>query len=309
MNANPSRDGHTIHEKELSAVMVALYHLSSDQIELVHQATRTAHMGFGEAAVHIGIVTQGELDAAIDVLLHRVREREVSIVETAIRLRSQARNVAVRRAEKVSPGSEVILAHDPQNPRSERIGALRTALLLLDETPSQTQALALLSPGPAEGRSLLAAELAIAFSQLRRPTLLVDADLRHPRQHMLFGAENSRGLAQALAQGGASQMLAVDKLEHLSLLTAGPIVANPLELLSDGRFGRMLSDWRQEYDFIVIDTPPVSHYADGLTIATTAGRALVLSRAAVTMRKDMKDMMRRLGSTQARVVGAVLSSF
>ena len=309
MNAEPNRDSHAVHEQELSAILVAHYQLSEEQIERIQEAALATPVGFGEAAVQIGIVTQRELDAAIDAVRHRASERDVSIVESAIRRRTQGRDVAVRNLPQVSPGNELILAHDPHNPRSERIRALRTALLLLDDTPSQAHSLALVSPGSGEGRSLLAAELAIAFSQLRRRTLLIDADLRNPRQHILFGAENAWGLAQTLALGGPPQMLSVEKLTHLSLLTSGPIVANPLELLSDGRFGRMLADWRYDYDFIVIDTPPVGKYADGLAIATTAGRALVLSRAAVTTRRDMKDMMRRLGSTQARVMGAVLSNF
>jgi receptor protein-tyrosine kinase len=309
MNAEPSQDSHAIHEEELSSVLVAHYQLSDEQLDRIREAALATTMGFGEAAVQIGVVTQRELDAAIAAVRRRASERDVSIVESAMRRRTQARDVTVRNLPQVSPGSELILAHDPHNPRSERIRALRTAMLLMDDTPTQAHTVALLSPGSGEGRSLLAAELAIAFSQLRRRTLLIDADLRNPRQQVLFGAENAWGLAQTLALGGPPQMLAVEKLSHLSLLTSGPTVPNPLELLSDGRFGRMLADWRYDYDFIVIDTPPVSKYADGLAIATSAGRALVLSRAAVTARRDMKDMMRRLGSTQARVMGAVLSNF
>ncbi len=318
MNADLSRDeepgqgpddGRGTYEKELTSVLIAHYKLSDEQIDQVNVAARTARLGFGEAAVHIGVVTQRELDAAIAWVRRTAREGETSIVETAMRRRTKGREVTAPPQQKVAPGAEVILAHDPANPRSEGIRALRTALLLLDDTPSQAHALALVSPGAGEGRSLLAAELAVAFSQLRRRTLLVDADLRHPRQHILFGAENAWGLAQALALGGAPQMLSVKDLSHLSVLTAGATVQNPLELLSDGRFGRLLNDWRYDYDFIVIDTPPVSSYADGLAIATTAGRALVLSRAAMTPRRDMKDMMRRLASAQTRVLGAVLSSF
>jgi receptor protein-tyrosine kinase len=302
-------DGSGTYERELSSVLIAHYKLTDEQLDQVKVASRASHLGFGEAAVHLGVVTQRELDEAIAWVRRSARDGEASIVETAMRRRTKSREVTAPPQQKLSPIAEVILAHDPNNPRSERIRALRTALLLLDDTPSQAHAVALLSPGAGEGRSLLAAELAVAFSQLRRRTLLVDADLRHPRQHILFGAENAWGLAQALALGGAPQVLSVKDLSHLSVLTAGATVQNPLELLSDGRFGRLLNDWRYDYDFIVIDTPPVSSYADGLAIATTAGRALVLSRAAMTPRSDMKDMMRRLASAQTRVLGAVLSRF
>ena len=120
---------------------------------------------------------------------------------------------------------------------------------------------ALVSPGRGEGRSQLCAELAIAFAQLGRRTLLVDADLRHPRQHVLFTAENQWGLAQTLALGEAAYLHAVEGLPELAVLTSGTIAPNPLELVSHRRFERLISEMRRQYDFIVIDTPAISLYA------------------------------------------------
>jgi receptor protein-tyrosine kinase len=82
-----------------------------------------------------------------------------------------------------------------------------------------------------------------------------------------------------------------------------------LELLSDGRFERMLMRCRREYQFVVIDTPPVSGYADGLLIASLAARVLAVSRANTTSHNSMRDMLRRLAATHARILGAVISYF
>ena len=98
------------------------------------------------------------------------------------------------------------MAHDPYDPRCEKIRALRTELLLRRELTDRADIVALLSPCPGEGRSLLAAELAIAFAQTGRPTLLVDADLRRPQQHLLFGTDNRQGLSQAIEHGVKPQL-------------------------------------------------------------------------------------------------------
>jgi receptor protein-tyrosine kinase len=297
------------NDEELQEALVTHCTLSQQQVEHVLEAMKAMHLTFGDAAVHLGVVTQRELDNTVDFVKATADQRGLGLIETALRRRKPSRDMVPRYGDLVQPSKELGLAHDPFCSRSEQIRVLRTELMLLDDTPSQSNVIALVSPSASEGRSLLAAELAIAFSQLRRRTLLIDADLRHPRQHVLFHSENAWGLTQALALGGPPRLLGVEGIPQLNILTAGPAAPNPLELLSDGRFERLVSDWRYSFDNIIIDTPPVTPYADGLSIATTAGRALVLSRSAVTRRRDMKDLMRRLVSTRARVMGAVLSDF
>jgi receptor protein-tyrosine kinase len=309
VSVDPTGEDFTLHQNELRSALIAHCRLSTEQIEQVDQSVKAMHLNFADAAVHTGVVTQHELDRTLDFVSLTADQRGSGIVETAMRRRKPTTDLVVRHADIVKPSTELILAHDSDNPRSERMRALRTELLLLDDMPGRANVIALVSPCAAEGRSLLAAELAIAFSQLRRRVLLIDGDLRNPRQHELFLSENTWGLSQVLGLRAPPRLIGVEKIPQLSILTAGPIVPNPLELLSDGRFGRLVDDWRYNFDDIIIDTPPVSRYADALTIATIATRALVLSRAATTPKKDMKDMMRRLANTQARIMGAVLSTF
>jgi protein-tyrosine kinase len=137
----------------------------------------------------------------------------------------------------------------------------------------------------------------------------VDADLRHPRQHVLFTAENQWGLAQALSLGEAPYLHGVDGLPELAVLTSGTIPPNPLELVSSRRFERLITELRRQHDFIVIDTPAVSQYADALQVATLAQRVLVVSRSEATTLQSLKDMLRRLNVTESRVLGAVINNF
>jgi len=207
------------------------------------------------------------------------------------------------------PGPRLAQAIAPYHPRSEQIRMLRTELLLRHEAGEGANAVAVLSPGSAEGRTQLAAELAVAFAQLGRPTLLVDADLRRPQQHVLFNTDNAQGLAQAIALEQVPRYRAVKGLPSLFLLTAGPPPPNPLELLSDRCFELLVADWRKHFEFIVLDTPPIGHCADGLAVATIVGRVLSLSRARLTRYRDTRDMLRRLGATRSRILGAVINHF
>jgi protein-tyrosine kinase len=229
---------------------------------------------------------------------------ELRLVEAVTR-----RQPLLWHSDQLTPSAELIFAHDPHHPRSEAIRALRTRLLLARYDARHTGSIALLSPCPAEGRSQLCAELAIAFAQLGRPTLLVDADLRHPQQHVLFGGFNLTGLAQTLRHGEPPHVNRVQGVPDMALLTSGGIPPDPLELLSGDRFEQLVLDWQRDYDFVLIDTPPVTRYSDGLVVAAVVGRALIVTRAPATSFKDLKEMTRHLAAAPIHVVGAVLNRF
>ncbi len=133
--------------------------------------------------------------------------------------------------------------------------------------------------------------------------------MRKPRQHVLFPAGNERGLGDALVRGDRPYQYQVEGLPQMSLLTAGTIPGNPLELLSSGRFERLLTEFRRSNEFVIIDAPPVNLYADALAVATLAGRVLIVSRAEHTLYKDTREMLRKLSTTRAQILGAAISYF
>jgi protein-tyrosine kinase len=239
------------------------------------------------------------------------RDSERSLVEAVRRPLPppQDRRPVVGYAEHLRPCADLVVAHDPRHQCGEAIRALRTKLLLTRDNTQQTGTFVVLSPCPGEGRSQLCAELAIAFAQLGRATLLVDADLRCPRQHALFGAHNHWGVTQALCQREPPRLRGIQGVPDLALLTSGGTPENPLELLSGDRFEALVNLWQRDYEFILIDTPPATRYSDALAIASVARRALVVCRARTTSFKDLKEMTRHLASAPTHVVGAVINRF
>lgn len=195
--------------------------------------------------------------------------------------------------------------------RAEAIRDLRTDLIARRKREESGPVLAILSPAGGEGRSSLAADLAVSFAQLRQRTLLIDADLRKPKQHELFGTQACGGLVQAIESFSASadHMQSVRNLPHLSLLTVGAQPSDPLEMISDGRFETLLESLRGRYEHIVIDTPPALGASDALAVADLAGHALLLNRAHRTPYKANRELLRRVSATRARIVGAIITRF
>ena len=269
----------------IASYLTRITGLSEADVQRILALKTAEELRFSEAAMRLGLATQSDIEAAL--------------------------SASVRMAEPVPtarPAAELVVASDSYHPHSERIRALRTELLLR-QSGQDCNLFAVVSPGRGEGRSRLAAELAIACAQLGQATLLVDADLRRPRQHELFNAENAKGLADALALSEAPRMQTVHQLPKLALLTSGPRPGNPLELLSDALLGDLISGWRRRYKHIVLDTPPVSEFSDALAVASHAGAVLMLSRAQSTPLDAGRELLRRLSSTGARVLGSVMNHF
>jgi protein-tyrosine kinase len=296
-------------DQEVSDALMLLFRLPDEAIASIRESAKSLQVSFSEAALHTGLVTQRELDQALDYVRRQERNAGRGIVEEALRRRSTRREVALWTGERVFPGKELILAHQPDHQRSEALRSLRTELLMRTSGRRGAGIFAFLSPCAKEGRSQLCAELAIAFAQLGSRTLLVDADLRRPHLHALFGADNQIGLAQALDDGSAPRVYGVEGAPQMQLLTSGALSPNPLELLSGSRFERLVAEWRRSYEFVLIDTPPASEFSDGLPVATAAGNVVLLGRKNSTSFSVLTELCRKLETTHARVVGAVINTF
>jgi receptor protein-tyrosine kinase len=295
-------------DTELSDALIAHCNLSGQDIDRITETMRTRRQSFCEAALDLKLATREDLDDVSHWVLEHSRASKAGVIETAIRS-AQGGTALIVRQGVAKLSSALIHARDADSERNEKIRALRTDLMLLNGSAQRGNVFALVGPGRGEGRSQLCAELAIAFAQLGRRTLLVDADLRHPRQHVLFTADNQWGLAQTLALGEPPYLHGVEGVPELVVLTSGAMPPNPLELVSNRRFERLITELRRQYDFIVIDTPAVSLYADALQVATVAQRVVVVSRTEATSFKSMKDMLRRLAVTESKILGAVISKF
>ncbi len=174
----------------------------------------------------------------------------------------------------------------------------------------ERKSLAIASPGQREGRSWIAANLAVVFSQLGENTLLIDADMRNPSQHTLFKLENRAGLSSSLSgRGDPTDVKRIASFIGLSILPAGPTPPNPQELLGRPQFAALLAQLRGQFDAIIIDTPAAAAYADAQTIAVRAGGALLLAHKHQTSLDALGALTESLRQLGVQPVGSVISEF
>jgi receptor protein-tyrosine kinase len=171
--------------------------------------------------------------------------------------------------------------------------------------------LAVVSPGQGDGRSFIAGNLAVVFSQQGERTLLIDADLRAvggKTQRGLFKLKSSLGLSSILAgRAGLEVAQAVPGLPGLVVLPAGAIPPNPQELLGRLAFIQLLSAASQEFDVVLIDTPGGTDYADAEIIASRAGAALMVARKDQSATPSTQLLAQRLQDCDVKILGSVLN--
>jgi protein-tyrosine kinase len=237
--------------------------------------------------------------------------RATSASEAMAEPGGEARENARAPAARIVVSSQLVAAAEPLHPRTEQLRALRTQLLIRwSNLGAAPRALALISPNSSEGRSYLAANLAVLFAQLGRRTLLIDADLRAPRQFEFFGIPNRPGLLAVLAgRAGREAAISLPAFGPLSVVPAGPYAPHPQELLLRPTLGAFLKQMESEFDAILIDTPPARQNADAQGLAFLAGSALVIARAGHTRVDDTASVVRQLTDAGVLLLGTVLNNF
>ncbi|MGZ5181597.1 MAG: chain length determinant protein tyrosine kinase EpsG, partial [Ramlibacter sp.] len=240
----------------IGALLVEAGRISSDEAERIHDYQKKVGLPFGEAGISMGLLTDEDVRQA---LARQFGQASIS--------------------PDAGLGKDLVAAYEPDSPAVEHLRGLRAQLMLRwFENDSHQAALAIVSPGPGEGRSYITANLAVLFSQMGKRTLVIDADLRKPRQHRIFGLPGKVGLSALLAgRAGAEVMCDIPQLPGLTVLPAGVLPPNPQELLSRPGFARLLQSLRASYEVILVDTPPGEDSADAGTIAARAGAALMVA--------------------------------
>jgi polysaccharide biosynthesis transport protein len=202
-------------------------------------------------------------------------------------------------------GQQALL--EPMSPMAEACRMIRTAIHF-GAAKDRRRTLLITSPSSGEGKSTLASNLAITLAQAGRRVLLIDADLRLPMQHKIFGATNQNGLSTIL-QGGATLEESVETTEvnGLELLPAGPEAHNPAEMLNSPVFTELLDMLYDRYDHVVVDSAPVVGLADSRIIAASCDATVLVLRAGQSTRR-VSDLARAgLSSVGAQVVGFVVN--
>lgn len=261
-------------------------------------------------------------DAQIEQILLYQREHDVRFGEAAVALNFATNDDVVWALAQqfhypYVPGErtsnpELVVAANPFSDEAEAFRELRSQLMMSVMSENETpRALSVLSPNIGDGKSYLAANLAIAFSQLGGRTLLVDADMRTPRQQSVFGIGHPLAGLSGILSGRAEQnvIVQVPDLPSLYLLPAGAVPPNPLELVQRPAFSLLINELLSKFDYVIVDTPANAHGADARVIAAKCGAALVLGRKAKSRMDGMHHLLSSLGKSQVKVAGVVMNEY
>lgn len=198
---------------------------------------------------------------------------------------------------------------DRKSTLSEAYLAIQTSLSF-STSEGVPKALAVTSANASEGKSTSAFAIAATLGRLGRKVLLIDGDMRNPSVHKILGVENDHGLAEILSDNARfDDVVRPSSLPNLSVVLAGPIPPNPAELLTGNKLPDLITRAREEFDHVVIDSPPVLGLSDGPLIASAIQSTVFVISANSTSTKSAVSSLRRLLDAHAHVVGTVLTKF
>lgn len=279
----------TVLDRSIGDLLRQARKLSNEQVEQVLTYQREQGMRFGEAAVALGLAGDDDVLWALAQQFHY----------------------------PYAPGQkhsnpELVVAASPFSDESEVFRELRSQLLQgVLNADQPRRALAIVSPNAGDGKSYLAGNISVALSQLGGRTLLVDADMRTPRQQELFGIGHARSGLSSILSGRAEESVIqrVHDLPSLFVLPVGAIPPNPLELVQRPAFGLLIQEMLSKFDHVVVDTPATVHGADSRVIAARCGAVLAIGRKGRTRMKAMNSLLTSLGKGPAKLAGVILNEF
>jgi len=282
--ASASDDG--LRDRSIGDILRRSKRLSDAQVEDILRYQRERGLRFGEAAVALKLASHGDVLWALSQQFHYPYAPEGRSHEN----------------------KELVLSADPFSDQAEAFRELRSQLLMGVLAPDEPRrALAVVSPDIGDGKTFVAANMAVAFSQLGGRTLLLDVDMRTPRQHLVFGVERASGLSSVLSgrsEGNVIQQVA--DLPSLFVLPVGTVPPNPLELVQRPAFGLLVHELLEKFDYVVVDTPAAVHGADARVVAARCGAALAVGRAGKSRMKSMTNLINAL-SKSAAMAGVIIN--
>lgn len=216
--------------------------------------------------------------------------------------------VEKRKGQAAPLGQIELVPHErPRTLISESYRSLRTALLL--SSAREIKALAVTSAVAGEGKTATAANLAVVLAQLGRQVLIVDCDLRKPRQHQVFQVSNRLGLVNQLTGSAETEVFLPTVVPNLWVTPSGPIPPNPSELLASDRMRDWLKSVRARFDFVVLDTPPALAVTDATIVGLLVDGVVLTLRSGKVTREEARLCRDRLRQTGIKILGAVLNRY
>ncbi|MCW7537310.1 polysaccharide biosynthesis tyrosine autokinase [Aquabacterium sp. A7-Y] len=275
-----------VHDRPIGDIIRRKKNLSPDQVDQVLQFQREKGVRFGEAAVALGLASDDDVMFALSQQFHYPYAPD------------QRREL----------GSELITATQPFSYQAEAFRAIRSQLMMRLFNDEPRRALAIVSPDSGDGKTFFAANLAVVLSQLGGRTLLVDADLRGPRQHEVFELDTSSGLSGILSGRAETNVIKhVPNLPSLFVLPVGITPPNPLELVERPAFGLLIRELLNKFDHVIVDTPAAVFGSDATVIAAKCGAALVVARQGKSKVNRLQDLVATLSGSPAKLAGVIMN--
>jgi capsular exopolysaccharide synthesis family protein len=207
-----------------------------------------------------------------------------------------------------TPKWSLITEHNPKSPISEGYRILRTNIEY-SSIDQSVQIIMVTSSKPSEGKSTTGANMAVAFAQSNKRVLLIDADMRKPTQHYIFGKSNQSGLTTALfQQKELKDVIQSTNTDNLSLICAGPTPPNPSELLSSKRMSALLETMKTMFDVIIIDTPPILFVTDAQIVAAQSDAVVLVVDAGKVRKEVALKAKASIDHVKAKLIGVVLNN-
>jgi chain length determinant protein tyrosine kinase EpsG len=276
-----------LHDRPIGDLIRDARNLSAAEVEQVLSYQREHGVRFGEAAIRLGLASPEDVLNALAQQFH----------------------YPLANAERRVASPELVTLSQPFSVQAEAIRAVRSQVTMrLDKADVARPAIAVISPASGDGKTYFAANLAVSLAQLGGRTLIVDADLRGPRQHEVFKVSNSAGLSSLLSGRSENQVIQpVEGVPGLFVLPCGPIPPNPLELIERPAFGLLVRELTSKFDHVVIDTAAASLGSDGCVVAAKCGAALVLTRKHENRVVALQDLVASLSGASVQLLGAVVN--
>lgn len=276
----------TYATENIGSILLSTGKITSNDVALIAAFQKQKGLRFGDAAKALGLINEDDIQKVL----------------------SYQFDFPFQEANEGNFSKELYAAYQPFSAQAEGLRNIRGQLMLRWFTGTR-KFLAIVSPNRGDGRSSLAANLSLVFSQLGERTLLIDANLRQPQQHMLFKLSDGYGLSDMLAgRANSGVITGVPVFRDLSILPAGTPPPNPAELVGRN-FKNCLLQLQTEFDTIIIDTPSADQGMDAQIIASAGGGALMLARQQHTRFDDALSLKTTLQETGCQCLGAILTDF
>lgn len=276
-------------DRSIGEIIRQTKNLSDEQVKQIIEHQNTHKVRFGEAAVALGYASDSDVVFALSQQFHYPYAPE----------------------DRRAISAELVTAAQPFSNQAEAFRAIRSQLMMRVFNPSEPKrALAVLSPNSGDGKTYFAANLGVVMSQLGGRTLVVDADMRAPRMHQLFGIPNGSGLSGILSGRQEDNVIyQAPDLPSLFIMPVGVTPPNPLELIERPAFRLLMGELLRKFDHVIVDTPASDRGTDAAVIAAKCGAAVALARKDQTAIDGMTALLHNVHASAAKLAGVIMNEF